>query len=186
MVNIVDNFLSVTPWSRPGKLRPKTAGVVVHWSGWLGQPVPAANVRSYFELLGKQKGALAASSNFVIGCFGEILRLMPDDEMSYCSGWYDYAPFVHERLLGDPNRATVSIEVCAQNEQGEYSPVVYAAQVALVAWLCEKYSLNPRSDLWRHYDVCGPAYGKKDCPRYFVTNPAAWDQFRADVQKAIK
>ena len=31
-------------------------------------------------------------------------------------------------------------------------------------------------DVIRHYDVTG-----KDCPKYYVEHPEAWDAFRADV-----
>lgn len=182
---IADHFLSVSPFSRPGLLRQKTLGLVMHWSGWVGQPVPAANVRNYFEMLGKSSG-LAASSNFVIGWQGEILRLMPDAEISYCSGWYDYSPEIHSRFMGNPNACTLSVEVCAKNERGEYTPEAYDSQVQLAAFICNKYELNPARDILRHHDVCGPSMGKKDCPRYFVNNPAAWDQFKADVKELVK
>lgn len=182
MKNIRDDFLTVSPYSRPGKLRPQTLGIVMHWTGWVGQSVPAKNVRDYFETLGQAKNGLAASSNFVIGKDAEVLRLMPDEEISYCSGWYDYAPMIHERFMGNPNLCTISVEVVSKNFEGEYTPEVYAAQVHLAAWLCQKFDLNPRRDIIRHHDVCGPSHTAKDCPRYFVRNTAAWDQFKADVE----
>ena len=47
--------------------------------------------------------------------------------------------------------------------------------VQLTAWLCLKFGLD-ENDVIRHYDVTG-----KNCPKYFVENQEAWDQFRADV-----
>ena len=34
------------------------------------------------------------------------------------------------------------------------------------------------SQVIRHYDVTG-----KECPRYFVQNPQAWEQFLADLEE---
>ena len=34
----------------------------------------------------------------------------------------------------------------------------------------------PLENVIRHYDVTG-----KECPRYYVENPEAWERFRADV-----
>ena len=46
----------------------------------------------------------------------------------------------------------------------------------LTAWLCREFRLDPAQDVIRHYDVTG-----KECPRYYVEHPEAWDAFRADV-----
>ena len=74
------------------------------------------------------------------------------------------------------NSDTVSIEVCHPDETGEFSPVTYDRTVELTAWLCREFRLDPSQDVIRHYDVTG-----KICPKYYVDNPEAWDDFRADV-----
>ena len=52
--------------------------------------------------------------------------------------------------------------------------------VQLTAWLCEKFSLD-ENDVIRHYDVTG-----KNCPKYFVENEDAWEQFKEDVKSALE
>ena len=46
----------------------------------------------------------------------------------------------------------------------------------LTAGLCRAFELEPEADVIRHYDVAG-----RECPRYYVEHPEAWDVFRADV-----
>ena len=45
----------------------------------------------------------------------------------------------------------------------------------ITAWLCGEYGLTTE-DVIRHYDVTG-----KDCPKYYVEHPEAWERFLADV-----
>lgn len=52
--------------------------------------------------------------------------------------------------------------------------------VYLSAWLCMKFDLD-EDDIIRHYDVTG-----KNCPKYFVEDEKAWEQFRKDVGEALK
>ena len=56
------------------------------------------------------------------------------------------------------------------------NPGTYGRCVELTAWLCREFRLNPETDVIRHYAVTG-----KECPRYYVEHPEAWDTFRADV-----
>jgi N-acetylmuramoyl-L-alanine amidase len=100
-----------------------------------------------------------------VGLEGEVIQCIPLTEISYASN--------------DRNSDTISIEVCHPDETGEFSPVTYDRVVELTAWLCETFRLNPATDVIRHYDVTG-----KDCPKYYVENPAAWAQFLADVADA--
>ena len=45
------------------------------------------------------------------------------------------------------------------------------------AWLCDTAGIG-RDQVIRHYDVTG-----KECPLYYVRNPEAWEQFKADLQE---
>ena len=74
----------------------------------------------------------------------------------------------------------MSIECCHPDESGKFNDATYRSMVQLTAWLCLKFGLD-ENDVIRHYDVTG-----KNCPKYFVENQEAWDQFRADVGAAIE
>ena len=154
------DYLPVNPYSRPGDPLEKINGVVIHY---VGNPGTTAHAnRNYFESLSSGEEGTYASSHFVVGLDGEVIQCVPLTEIAYASN--------------SRNEDTVSIEVCHPDETGEFSHVTYDRTVELTAWLCREFRLDPETDVIRHYDVTG-----KECPRYYVEHPEAWDTFRADV-----
>ena len=159
------DYLTVNPYSRPGDALEKINGVVIHY---VGNPGTTAHAnRNYFESLASGLENTYASSHFIVGLEGEVIQCVPLTEISYASN--------------TRNGDTVSIEVCHPDETGEFSPVTYDRTVELTAWLCREFRLDPSQDVIRHYDVTG-----KECPRYYVEHPEAWDAFRADVASEMK
>ena len=154
------DYLTVNPYSRPGDALEKINGVVIHY---VGNPGTTAHAnRNYFQSLSSGRENTYASSHFIVGLDGEVIQCVPLTEIAYASN--------------TRNGDTVSIEVCHPDETGEFSPVTYDRTVELTAWLCRAFELDPETDVIRHYDVTG-----KECPRYYVEHPEAWDAFRADV-----
>ena len=154
------DYLTVNPYSRPGDALEKINGVVIHY---VGNPGTTAHAnRNYFQSLSSGRENTYASSHFIVGLEGEVIQCVPLTEIAYASN--------------TRNGDTVSIEVCHPDETGEFSPVTYDRTVELTAWLCRAFELDPETDVIRHYDVTG-----KECPRYYVEHPEAWDAFRADV-----
>ena len=154
------DYLTVNPYSRPGDALEKINGVVIHY---VGNPGTTAHAnRNYFQSLSSGREDTYASSHFIVGLEGEVIQCVPLTEIAYASN--------------TRNGDTVSIEVCHPDETGEFSPVTYDRTVELTAWLCRAFELDPETDVIRHYDVTG-----KECPRYYVEHPEAWDGFRADV-----
>ena len=151
-------LLPVNEYSRPGEKLTAVNGVVVHYTGNPG--TTAEQNRSYFAGLA-QSGETYASSNFVIGLEGEILECVPLDEVAYASSQRNYD--------------TLSIEVCHPADTGEFTQASYDALVKLVQWLVDTYGLE-RDQILRHYDVTG-----KECPRYYVQHPEAWEAFLDDL-----
>ena len=151
-------LLPVNEYSRPGEKLTAVNGVVVHYTGNPG--TTAEQNRSYFAGLA-QSGEPYASSNFVIGLEGEILECVPLDEVAYASSQRNYD--------------TLSIEVCHPDDTGEFAQASYDALVKLVQWLVDTYGLE-RDQILRHYDVTG-----KECPRYYVQHPEAWEAFLDDL-----
>ena len=162
---VEQDYLTVNEWSRPGTELEEINGVVIHY---VGNPGTTAHAnRNYFESLSSGQEGTYASSHFIVGLEGEVIQCVPLTEVAYASN--------------TRNGDTVSIEVCHPDETGEFSPVTYDRAVELTAWLCVQFKLDPETDVIRHYDVTG-----KECPRYYVEHPEAWDAFRADVSAAIK
>ena len=154
------DYLTVNEWSRPGTELEEINGVVIHYVGNPGTTARAN--RNYFESLSSGVEGTYASSHFVVGLEGEVIQCVPLTEVAYASN--------------TRNGDTVSIEVCHPDETGAFSPVTYDRVVELTAWLCREFKLDPETDVIRHYDVTG-----KECPKYYVENPEAWEQLRADV-----
>lgn len=155
-------LLDINPYSRPGIQSDGITGIVIHYTANPGSS--AQENRDYFNGL-QYSHETEASSNFVIGLEGEIIQCVPTWEVAYAS---------NER-----NYDSVSIEVCHPDESGKFTKASYKSLVQLTAWLCVKYDLTA-DDVIRHYDVTG-----KNCPKYFVENEDAWDEFRENVRLAI-
>ena len=162
---VEQDYLTVNEWSRPGTELEQIDGVVIHY---VGNPGTTAHAnRNYFESLSSGVENTYASSHFIVGLEGEVIQCVPLTEIAYASN--------------TRNGDTVSVEVCHPDETGEFSPGTYDRTVELTAWLCREFRLDPSQDVIRHYDVTG-----KECPRYYVEHPEAWDAFRADVASEMK
>jgi N-acetylmuramoyl-L-alanine amidase len=178
-MTISKQFLTVNPYSRPGKpLAHGVRGVVIHYTADPG--ATAQNIRDYFESL--KKGGRWASAHYAVGLEGEIVQCIPDEEEAYHVGAqpYQYKKAALDALKTTyPNNCTLGIELCI-DRQGKFTAATLASGIALAQELLTKYSLTP-DDLYRHYDITG-----KVCPKPFVDNPAAWTAFREDVAQAFR
>lgn len=155
---VEEALIPVNDYSRPGRAMTAVNGIVVHYIGNPG--TTARQNRNYFAGLARSHETYA-SSNFIIGLDGEVLLCVPIGEVAFASN--------------DRNDDTLSIEVCHPDDTGEFTPESYEALVKLVRWLAEFYELD-EEDIIRHYDIRG-----KECPRYFVQNPEAWETFKTEV-----
>ena len=154
------DYLPENPYSRPGTFLRTINGVVIHYVGNPGST--AKGNRSYFASLASGKDGVYASSHYIVGLEGEVIQCVPLTEIAYCSN--------------SRNSDTISIEVCHPDDSGQFSDVTYSRAVELTAWLCDTFGLTPGREVIRHYDVSG-----KECPRYYVRNPEAWEGYKADV-----
>ena len=160
------DFLTRNPYSRPGIKREEIRDIVVHYVANPG--TSASQNRSYFESLAHQTGSkkVSASSHYIIGIDGEILQLIPLDEVAYAN---------YPR-----NEDTVSIECCHPDDSGEFTQATKESLVKLTAWLCQELNLTEKHVI-RHYDVVG-----KNCPKYYVEDEKAWAQLLGDIKKTRK
>lgn len=157
---IVEDFLEVNDYSRPGTKVNRIKSIFVHYTANPG--TSAQQNRSYFANLA-QTQERSASAHFIIGYEGEILQCIPLDEQAYG--------------VKTRNDDSLSIECCYLNENGEFTQETYDTLIHTLAWLMQEYDLTTE-DILRHYD-CG---GKK-CPLYYVENPDAWEKLLADVER---
>ncbi len=159
---IIEDFLTVNEYSRPGEKLPEVKNIFVHYTANKG--TSAAQNRSYCENLGVT-GDTSASAHCVIGFDGEIIQCIPLNEIAYA---------VKER-----NYDSVSIECCYLSEDGKFTDATYQSLISLCGWLLKEYKLTP-DDMRRHYDE-----GGKKCPLYYVEHEDAWEQFLVDLKDYI-
>ena len=157
-----EDYLTPNAYSRPGEALEKVDNIFVHYTA--NVETSAAQNRSYFEQL-KDTHERYASAHFIIGYEGEILQVIPLDEIA-CA--------VQTR-----NYDSISIECCYLAEDGSFTKETYESLINLLAWLLETYDLEPQ-DILRHYD-CG---GKK-CPLYYTEHEDEWEKLKEDVGERL-
>ncbi len=164
-MNIEENLLTINPMSRPGTKLDLVNKIVLHYVENHGSTAIAN--RNYFENL-KYQERVSVSAHYIIGLEGEIIRVIPEDEVAYHSG------------NKEVNRKSIGIECTRPDSSGKMNTCTYDSLVKLLAHISKKYNLNPTKDIIRHYDVTG-----KDCPKYYVDNPLEFEKLKNDVQNIV-
>lgn len=185
-MEITERLLPINPFSRPGQWRLDTLAIVYHWTGAAGQENDVT--ARYFELLAFQdvhdgKPYRYASAHAIVGMDGEILQVLPWDEVAYHVGAREYTGLAQHRFRGftsnrhrsTPNWCIIGIELCHPDESGIFTGRTIAAAEWLGWWLLRKYTLG-KNDIFRHYDITG-----KICPKYFVDHPEEFRRLRERV-----
>lgn len=163
-MEIIDKLLTINSYSRSGEKQGKIQYIVIHWVANPGSS--AIGNRNYFNSLATSHKT-SASSHYIIGLNGEIIRCIPEDEVAFHSGSYSM------------NRKSVGIETCHPDWEGKFAESTYNSLVELCADICRRYGLTI-NDIIRHYDVTG-----KECPRYYVRNESEWIKFKNDVANKL-
>ena len=156
-------LLTPNSYSRPQIPIEQVNYIAIHYTANPGST--AMSNRNYFENLATTQEN-KVSSHFVVGLEGEVVQCIPTSEMSYATN--------------SRNVDTISIECCHPDETGQFNDATYSSAVKLTAWLCTRFGLTT-DQVIRHYDVTG-----KDCPKYYVENPDAWTQMKADIAAQIQ
>ena len=195
-MKILNDFIPVNQFSRPGHDRLDTRAIIIHWVGNTKQTAQA--VKAYFTSLKNQNPNDAiedfyASTQYAISN-NDIIRMMPEKEVAYHVGAkaWEYTPLAkslcgnfgvsNANLFGStPNWYTIGIELNHIDWDGRLSEETYISAVELTADLCKRYTLNPKSYVLRHYDITG-----KLCPKWFVLHEADWNMFIGDVIEALE
>ena len=162
---ITKRFLSIHPNSRSGEKLTAVRNIVVHYVGNPGTTADQ-NWRNF------ENNKPNTSAHFIIDLDGAIIQCMPLDEVAWAVG------------TRDGNYTSINIECCHPDDTGKFTDATYESLVKLVSWLCNKFDLG-RDDVLRHYDYLRTSAGgstwRKECPRYFVTHPAAWENFKKSL-----
>lgn len=163
-MEIQERLLSVNPYSRSGEKQNNITDIIIHYVGNAGSSAIAN--RNYFENL-KNTHKTYASSHYIVGLNGEVIRCIPDDEVAFHSGSYS------------ENRKSIGIENCHPNVDGKFNEQTYNTLVELCAELCKKYNIGI-NNVKTHNMITG-----KNCPKYYVEHKEAWEQLKQDINNKI-
>ena len=161
---MIEKFMKINKYGRPGTKRRRTTKIAFHFTGQ--HDVSAKNTVSYFSNVvanGYRVNGryIYASSHLVMGLEGEIYHIIPFNEIAYTTN--------------SANAYSVGVECATTGSDDHYTDKEYVSMIKTGAWLAKLYGLDPRKDFIRHYDVTG-----KICPRYFVNHKSQWEQFKLD------
>jgi N-acetylmuramoyl-L-alanine amidase len=175
-----EDFIVKNEFSRPGIKLIGVKGIVMHYTATPG--ATDQNEHDFFD--GKDGGGgRYASAHFFVDRDSATL-IIPLDEVAYHANEHACkvdnlkatAPYYKN---GGANLTSIGIEMCVEKDGTIHgSTVKRAEQVA--AELCKKFNLEPKKDIYRHYDITG-----KVCPKPWVDHPALFTQFVKDVDKLV-
>jgi N-acetylmuramoyl-L-alanine amidase len=192
-MEVIDKFLSEDRYTHPkGRKLAEKRAVILHWVGVGGQK--ASTVWSYFEHV--CAGKTYASAHYCIDLDGVVYRFIPDDDVAYHCGsslpdpgskriYTDWArkvfgPYAENPDTHSPNEAAIGIEMCAVDDEGNFSPETLRAAAELTACLCGTYRI-PLECVGTHKLVVG----WKDCPLLWAKHPEKFDDFKKEVSALL-
>jgi N-acetylmuramoyl-L-alanine amidase len=191
-MRLVDFFLTINPFTRPGRKLAVCKGIVFHYVGVPGQK--AIDVWKFFEKTCPVEKHYS-SAHYIINLDGYIYHAVPDDEIAYHCGsekadsvsgriytdWArkKYAYYATDPVKTSPNFCTLGIELCI-NSNGNFTEETLQSAVELAAKLLGDYKLSV-DDIGTHNMVVG----WKDCPLPWVNNPSLFDDFKDKVREKM-
>ena len=192
-MNVIRKFLTVNPFSRPGRKLAECRGIILHYVGMPNQR--ALSVWNYFEN-DCPRNKHHSSTQYIVDLNGDVYHLMPDDEVAWHCGssqpdpvsgkvYTDWAREKFGRFASNPqstspNHCTIGIELCF-DRQGNFTPETITAAVQLVAKLLKENKLTTE-EIGHHNLVVG----WKNCPRPWLRTPALFDEFKKSVGEKMR
>ena len=191
---IEEDFLEVNEFSRPGKIRTATLGVVMHWTA-----NPNANAKQNKEYFDAKKLGMDGygSAHYIVSQDGSIVQCMPENEVAYHCGTdrldpeshaiytnYARAKFKQWALHPDktsPNWCTIGIEMCPTDWEGHFSKETLDSAAELCSIILQRHNLTV-DDICTHNMVVG----WKDCPKLWCDEPERFIAFKSQVAAIIR
>jgi N-acetylmuramoyl-L-alanine amidase len=178
-LEIQEQLLTPNEYSRPQRSLHQIRAVVMHW---VANPMttPKQN-RDFFEQRKHGQNGYG-SAHFIIGVDGQIIQVIPTDEMAYHVGSKEYTDYALEKFGDYPNNCTLGIELCHPDWSGQFTRDTFTSAARLAARLCREHDLDPAEDVTTHHRIVG----WKDCPRWFVQNPEKFCAFKIMVHDRME
>jgi N-acetylmuramoyl-L-alanine amidase len=180
MTNWQTDYLQINEFSRPGYKLLGVKGVVIHWTADPG----ATDEREVLFFDGADGGGSRYASAHIFIDRDSATLDIPLNEVAYHAN--DHACKVAKLVAtapyyknGGANLTTIGVELCVEKDGTIHADTISRA-VQVVADLCRQFKLNPKTDVYRHYDVTG-----KNCPAPWVSNPEQFTAFKSRVDAVV-
>jgi N-acetylmuramoyl-L-alanine amidase CwlA len=177
MYQVIYDYLTPNPYSRPQKPLVKIKGIIIHW---VANPNTSAKFnRNFFE--GKKNvGNQTYGSAHEIIENETVLICVPENEVTYNCGSKTYTDLCLKKLGNAPNYCTYAIECTHINWDGVMSPLTYNTLLNRCVDLCKRFNLTA-NDIYLHQEIVG----WKDCHKFFVKYPNEWMVFKQNVYNLL-
>jgi len=189
-----NDFLPISKFIRPGTVRQKTLGGVIHWTA---KPMQSASdTRKYWA--DRENGSNGyGSAHDIVDRDGSVLHCVPSNEIAYHCGatspiyqgseqyytdiarrkWPDFTlDYQHK----SPNSILIGIEFEHETWEGFPTTAARASLLLLMIRYSKQYGLKA-ADWYRHKDIVG----YKDCPHWYNLYVEDWSALLADLTKGI-
>lgn len=175
MVKINQKFITKRNNTRPGWKQVGIRGIVVHYTA-----NPGAGADNHYRYFNNGAGGRSASAHYFVDA-KEVIQIIPDDEVAFHvnEGKTRKLSWMNASIpgyVGNGNVCSIGIEMC-QERDGSFHPNTVKQTQQLIAMLMKKYNIGI-SRVVRHYDQTG-----KFCPGPYVSSTAAWNNFKAGIDK---
>jgi len=183
---LVEKFLTVNKFSRPGIKLQKPLAVVLHDPGVPGQP--AFDVWRWFEHSNPKAGRYG-STQYTVDLDGSVWYQVPEGEVAYHCGSSSVDPAsgqvytdLARKLFGrfassvsSPNMCSIGIEMCV-GKGSVLTEDTYKSVSELVRQLLNRYSLLADAVVTHNMVV-----GWKSCPVLWSRDRWAFEEFRLQL-----
>ncbi len=167
--------IAVDSHTRSGQPLRRVEGVVIHYVQWPG--ATAQRIRDYFHALPRTEPGRYASAHYAVGLEGEVIQMVPEDEVAWHAGPSSKTRReVETRLGGKPNWRTIGIELCHPDTSGAFLRATWRSAIELAVDIMHRHGISKEAHILRHYDCTG-----KLCPLWMVNNSTDWTEFVREV-----
>ena len=173
MIEIINSFLTPNPYSRPQRKMRRVKAIVLHWVANAGSS--AEDNKNFFQSKEESYG----STHFIVGLGGEVLNIIPIDEMAYHVGAHQYSQYALQYLMPYPNDCTIGVEMCHPEWDGKFAQSTKKSTIILCSMLCHNFGLTS-DEVITHEAVTG-----KKCPKWFVDHPQALREYRDEISELL-
>jgi N-acetylmuramoyl-L-alanine amidase len=174
----IEKYIKPNKYSRPQAKLTACKKITIHWTANFG-----ATAQNHFDYFNNLTDRYASAHFFVDKT--QALLIVPLEEITYHANDVqqknaDGTPWRGvKELLPNANFLSVSIEMCVEKDGTIHQDTINRAEQVAYE-LCQKYNLNPLTDIVRHYDIT-----HKNCPAPFVSDPSKFTAFKNAVNSKL-